>query len=182
MAADVAITRAWSMPSADTFAMPPVARLLDRWLDGRAVVVDPFARHSRRGTVRNDLSLVCDTDYHLEARDFLREMASVGVRADAALFDPPYSPRQVAEVYKSVGRVVDQQATQNARLYAECRDLFVPILKRGAVAISCGWNSTGFGKGRGFTLREILIVAHGGAHNDTIVAVETYDRVNAAAA
>jgi hypothetical protein len=166
------------MPSPDTFAMAPVARLLDRWLDGRAVIVDPFARHSTRGTVRNDLSLLCDTDHHLEARDFLRLLANDGVTADAALLDPPYSPRQVAEVYRSVGRPVGRETTQNAKLYAECRDLFLPLLKPGAVAVSCGWNSCGFGKTRGFTLREVLIVAHGGAHNDTIVTVETYDGIS----
>lgn len=36
----------------------------------------------------------------------------------------------------------------------------------------CGWNSNGLGKGRGFELDELLIVAHGGSKNDTIVTVE----------
>jgi len=35
-----------------------------------------------------------------------------------------------------------------------------------------GWNSGGIGKTFGFTQKEILLVPHGGPHNDTIVVVE----------
>lgn len=40
------------------------------------------------------------------------------------------------------------------------------------MAISFGWNSQGFGKNLGFKIIEILLVAHGRGHNDTIVTVE----------
>lgn len=42
----------------------------------------------------------------------------------------------------------------------------------GGHAITFGWNSNGFGKNRGFEAVEILIVAHGGHHNDTLCVVE----------
>ena len=32
----------WAMPSRWTFQIPPIAALLDRWLEGRQTVVDPF--------------------------------------------------------------------------------------------------------------------------------------------
>lgn len=35
-----------------------------------------------------------------------------------------------------------------------------------------GGRSSSFGKKRGFELKRILIVAHGGSHNDTLVTVE----------
>ena len=35
-----------------------------------------------------------------------------------------------------------------------------------------GWNSGGIGKTKGFEIVEILMVAHGGWHNDTIVTIE----------
>ena len=38
--------------------------------------------------------------------------------------------------------------------------------------MSFGWNSSGFGNTRGYVVEEILLVAHGGAHNDTICVVE----------
>jgi hypothetical protein len=167
------VWRAWAMPSPDTFSIPPVAHLLERWLEHRAVIVDPFARNSTAGTVRNDLNPSTSAEYHMDAREFLRTLT---LRADAVLFDPPYSPRQISEVYQQVGRSCSTEDTQNARLYRECRDLAADILCQGGVAISCGWNSAGFGKERGFTLREVLIIAHGGAHNDTIVTVEINTR------
>ena len=42
----------------------------------------------------------------------------------------------------------------------------------GGIVISCGWNTQGMGKQNGFEIIEILLVCHGGAHNDTIVTVE----------
>lgn len=42
----------------------------------------------------------------------------------------------------------------------------------GGVVITCAWNSGGIGAGLGFEQQEILLVAHGGWHNDTIVTVE----------
>ena len=38
------------------------------------------------------------------------------------------------------------------------------------VVLSFGWNSTGMGSG--FEPVEIMLVAHGGAHNDTICFAE----------
>lgn len=42
----------------------------------------------------------------------------------------------------------------------------------GGIVITCGWNSGGIGKKYGFEIEEILLVAHGGWHNDTIVVVD----------
>ena len=46
------------------------------------------------------------------------------------------------------------------------------VLKKDSKVISFGWNSNGIGKENGFMQIEILIVAHGGNHNDTICVVE----------
>ena len=166
------MSRAWCMPSADTFEMPPVRALLERWLAGRDVVVDPFARNGRRGTLRNDLNPETRAEYHMEAESFLARMIADGVLADAALFDPPYSPRQISEVYAAIGKSCGRAETQNAGLYARVRDGIDRILKPGGVALSFGWNSAGFGRACGYTVEEILLCAHGGAHNDTICVVE----------
>lgn len=166
------MTRAWAMPTGDTFDMPPVETLLDRWLAGCVVVVDPFARNSTRGTHRNDLDLATDADYHMDAGDFCAKLVADGVVADAVLFDPPYSPHQVAELYRAIGRVPGQQDTQTARLYKRVRDGLDALLRPGGLAISFGWNSQGFGVGRRYAIEEIRLIAHGAAHNDTIVTVE----------
>ena len=46
------------------------------------------------------------------------------------------------------------------------------IANQQRVVLCFGWNSGGIGKTLGFELTEILMVAHGGAHNDTICTVE----------
>jgi len=53
------------------------------------------------------------------------------------------------------------------------------VIRHGGVVVSCGWNSGGVGKTLGFCLESVLLVPHGGPHNDTIVTVEkkTYTRL-----
>lgn len=167
----VEITRKWAMPSGDTFSIGPIAALLRRWLSGRTVIVDPFAKSSGWGTITNDLDPGTTAMHHMDARDFLATLPDGS--ADAFLFDPPYSPRQISELYRHVGRTVGSSDTQNARLYREVKDHAHRILLAGGLVICCGWNSNGMGQTRGYDMQEILLVAHGGAHNDTIVTVES---------
>jgi hypothetical protein len=152
------------MPNAYTFSIRPIARLLDQWLEDCRIIIDPFAGFSLWGTHRNDLA-----ESGIDAEDYVRGLT---IQADAVLFDPPYSLRQIVEVYKSVGVKVGRRETQNARLYKRVKDALHEKLRPGGIAICCGWNSAGFGRNRGYTFQEILLVAHGGAHNDTIVTVE----------
>jgi hypothetical protein len=151
--------------------MPPVARLLDRWLAGTSVIVDPFARSSKRGTITNDLNPATKAQFHLLAEEFVQNHVPDG-GADCVLFDPPYSPRQIAECYQQIGRQTTTRDTQNARLYKRVKDGLDRMLKPGGIAICCGWNSLGFGLTRGYEMLEVLLVTHGGAHNDTLVTVE----------
>jgi hypothetical protein len=52
------------------------------------------------------------------------------------------------------------------------RDAAHDILRPGGIVLSFGWNSTGMGVGRGYEMFDMLIVCHGGAHNDTICIAE----------
>ena len=161
---ELKITRAWAMPSPATFSIAPISDLLDYWLRECEIVIDPFSGASFRATHRNDLR------DGMEATVWLAGLN--GLQADAVLFDPPYSPRQITEVYKSVGLEVGMKETQSAVLYKSVKDHLHRLLKPQGIAICCGWNSAGFGTVRGYQFEEILLVAHGGAHNDTIVTVE----------
>ena len=165
----LSFSRQFVMPSSETFSLPPVAALLDRYLDDREVIVDPFARNSKRATITNDLDPSTSAEYHQSADEFVDRFP---FHADAVLFDPPYSPRQIAECYAGIGKACGTEDTQNARLYRSVKDGLDLMLKPGGIAICCGWNSMGFGTGRGYELLEILLVPHGAAHNDTIVTVE----------
>lgn len=158
---------AWSMPSRWTFGMTPVQGFLSRWLNGCEVIVDPFCGESTIGTLRNDLARG-----GVDAAAFCESLIPAWAgKVDAVLFDPPYSPRQISECYKSIGMQAGTRDTQNAALYRRVREPLAVLLKPGGVALSFGWQSSGFGKD--WPTHEILLVQHGGAHNDTICVAQT---------
>jgi len=165
------ITRKWAMPNKDTFSIKPIGELLDKYCEEGLSICDPFSNGKRRTktTVTNDLDEDKDSDYHMDALDFLK-MWGVG-EFNVILFDPPYSPRQVSEVYKKLGHSVNMQTTQSS-YWGNMKKEISRITCEGGICITCGWNSGGIGKGAGFSIEEILLVAHGGWHNDTIVTVE----------
>ena len=135
------------------------------------VILDPFANDGKLGTITNDLNSEFDTDYHLDALDFLKLFDDHSV--DVILYDPPYSPRQVSECYKELNRTVNMQTTQ-ATYWSNQKKEISRLVKPNGIVITCSWNSNGIGKSYGFELIEVLLVAHGGWHNDTIVTVERY--------
>ena len=104
------ISREWAMPSAQTFSIPPIKRLIDKYIDGQPCIIDPFANGSKVATITNDLDESFDTDYHMDAEDFLQMFDSESV--DMVLYDPPYTPRQVSECYKKLGKTVNMETTQ----------------------------------------------------------------------
>ncbi len=159
--------RYWAMPSADTFSIKPINAFVRKYAG--EIVVDPFARNSEFATHSNDLNPGTKATHHMLATDFLKQLADEGLKADTVLLDPPYSPRQISECYKALGLTVSMKDTQSS-FYSEIRALIRPLCKRGTFVLSFGWNSTGMG--HGFDMREIRLVAHGGAHNDTICIAE----------
>ena len=62
--------------------------------------------------------------------------------------------------------------TTQASYWGKQKEQIGRIVKPGGYVITCSWNSGGIGKKHGFEIVEILMVAHGGWHNDTIVVVE----------
>lgn len=166
-------SRAFAMPSANTFSIKPIGEFVARWLAANpGKSIDPFARNNMHADWRNDLDPATAAPFHMDAADFCREAQSRGARCSLALFDPPYSPRQISECYKGFGREVTTADTQNAALYKRVRDALDPLILHGGIVLSFGWSSNGMGKGRGYEIEEILLVAHGGAHNDTICLAE----------
>lgn len=160
--------RDWAMPTADTFESPPIGEFVHRYL--RGVSVDPFARNNRLSTYTNDLNPATEAEDHMDAEEFLLMLAKRGLKADTILLDPPYSPRQISECYAAAGLKARMADTQNAALYARVRRAARALCKAGTAVLSFGWNSAGMGVG--FELVELLLVAHGGAHNDTICLAE----------
>lgn len=169
------MNRQWAMPNANTFSIKPIRELIERAFIHKVKAIDPFVRHSpfKDRCVSNDLDIDIDADFHMDALDFLSMQNDD--EFDVVLFDPPYSPRQVSECYKKMGRTVNMQTTQSS-FWGNLKKEIARICKPNGIVITCGWNSGGIGKTLGFELIEVLLVAHGGNHNDTIVTVERMGR------
>jgi hypothetical protein len=177
MVSEIDFNREWCMPNESTFEIAPIRKLVHeevRKSDGKWV--DPFSGGSEIADVTNDLNPDIDSNYNMDAVDFL-QMFDDGEIKGGVLFDPPYSPRQIKEVYDRVGIETTMETTQ-ANFWTDVKAEIERVCHSGASTITCGWNSGGIGKGRGFEKRRILLVAHGGWHNDTIVTVEDRKRTN----
>ena len=165
----IRIERIWSMPNKNTFETPPIKALLEEEVDLSKYWIDPFANRNKIASVTNDLNLEYDTDYHLDALDFLKLFDDSSV--DGVLYDPPYSPRQVSECYNDMGYTVTWDTTK-ASFWGNHKREISRIVKIGGKVITFGWNSGGIGYKYGFEIERILLVPHGGWHNDTICTIE----------
>lgn len=170
------MNREWAMPSKDTFTIKPINELLKKYVGYNSLFgklnglwIDPFAGENSPAQETNDHNPKKPTKYHLEAEEFVNLFEDDYF--DGALFDPPYSYRQVSEHYKVIGKKATQLDT-STRFYNKVLNPLANKIKIGGICISFGWNSNGMGLNRGFEIIEILLVAHGGHHNDTIVTVE----------
>ena len=159
------IERVWAMPSSETFTIKPIRELIERYLDD-GVWIDPFCRASifkSRCRMTNDINPKFAGTHNQDALDFLKSLPAASV--DGVLFDPPFSPRQVKEAYQGFGPL-----DTTRRFYSSRKREAARVLKLGATAIVCGWNSLGLGACNGMELEEVLMVNHGD-QNDTIVTV-----------
>ncbi len=165
----IRIERVWAMPNKNTFSIKPIEQLIAETVDLSLLWIDPFANQNKIASITNDLNTQYDTDYHLDALDFLKMFDDNSV--DGVLYDPPYSPRQVSECYNDVGYSVTWDTTK-ASFWGNHKREISRIVKIGGRVITFGWNSGGIGNKYGFEIERILLVPHGGWHNDTICTVE----------
>lgn len=165
------------MPSEDTFSILPIAKFVGRWTGGDITIVDPFARNSTIGTYTNDLNPNTTAAHHLPAIDFLKMLFDEGIVADVVIFDPPYSLRQAKEVYDEYGKW-EFSDTQRVGIWQDEKHFADRILSLGGIFLHFGWHTNGMGIGRSYRIEEILIVAHGRAHNDTLCMAERKMQAN----
>lgn len=140
------------MPNHRTFEIAPIKKLIDNErIEG--LVIEPFPFQSK-----------------VDCFEYLSKFADCSV--SFGLIDPPYSNRQRSEHYNEQGITINGWYT-SAGWTAKLKDEIARVMKVGGKTITFGWNSSGMGKNRGFELTRILLVCHGGDHNDTICTVET---------
>ncbi|MEI8270326.1 MAG: site-specific DNA-methyltransferase, partial [bacterium] len=161
---ELQIERIWAMPSKNTFSIKPIKELLQKEV-GEGLWIDPFANENKLASITNDLNPEYNTTHHLDALDFLKLFKDNEI--DGVLYDPPFSVRQVSECYKKHGIEVTQETTRSD-WWTKHKKEISRIIKKGGKVITFGWNSGGIGKTNGFEIKKILMVPHGGIHNDTI--------------
>jgi len=184
------IKRVWAMPNKWTFKIKPIAELVEKYVrlshpkgkfTGRRWI-DPFCGKCEIAEFRNDLNPDSVANYNLDAYDFV-DLMQKKVRGKkikklrGIIFDPPYSLVQIKRSYEKYG-IKSKLGFSTAGAedptggWVPLKDKLAKMLRSGGYVISFGWSSNGFGKKRGFEIVEILLVAHGGNHNDTICVVE----------
>lgn len=165
------ISREWAMPNKNTFLIKPIKSFLKKVMYyNPGIYADPFCGYCSPAQIKNDLNPDIPANFHFDSEEFANALKADAF--DHLIFDPPFSPRQIKEVYQGIGLELGVQATQQAGRYSKCKDILAAKMEVDSIVVSFGWNSTGFGKTRGFELMEILMVNHGSAHNDTICLLE----------
>jgi hypothetical protein len=162
------IRRVWQMPNPLTFRIPVIRDLILKYMKPEGRWIDPFAGSNPfKLDLSNDLNPENPTTYHMDAVEFLEYLhdwdEDTKARFDGCLYDPPYTLHQTNQVYKGFGLRKPISLT---------KDLIVPLIKQGGYVLTFGHNSGGMGINRGFELIEVLLVPHGGSHDDTICTVE----------
>jgi hypothetical protein len=169
---------AWAMPSPWTFSIPPIAELVERYLttlDSEGMSIgrgwaDPFSGKSTLAEFGNDIDPAMPATSHADAIEFARTLPD-GLRG--VLFDPPYSFAQNRENYPAAALRASQKAWgYDGTFFGAIKDVLGKKILTGGIAITCGWNSGGFGMVRGFEKIELLVVCHGCDRHDTLVVVE----------
>ncbi len=160
----------WAMPNKNTYQIKPIAKLIKQYQDSvQGFWIDPFCGTNKYAHHTNDLNPEIAADFHLDAIDFLKQCP---IHENCCMFfDPPYSPRQSSECYKNVGKLVNMQTTQSS-WWSNLKDEISRLVSPDMYCITTCWNSNGIGMSRGFEKEIVLVVPHGGWHNDTIMTVE----------
>ena len=140
--------RVWAMPNHKTFQIKPIKDLLSEEFNFEYLDLFPYP-------------------YMMDAMERLALIDDNIVEKLA--YDPPYSPRQLKECYDSLGMSLHDTTS---KVWADWKKEIARVMKPGGKVISFGWSSNGIGKTLGFQITRILLVAHGGNHNDTICTVE----------
>ena len=143
------IKRVWAMPNHRTFDIKPIKEFIKEniGLD----YVDPFPYPFKE--------------------DAITYLKKIKTNSKLSLvFDPPYSQRQLKEMYHSNGLSLNHPI--NNSYWSNCKKEIARIIKPKGKVISFGWNSGGIGKKNSFEIKKILLVNHGSQHNDTICTLE----------
>ena len=156
-----------------TFKAPKIKA----WVEAQCIgkdVLNLFAGPTRLEgcfETTNDLDEAFSTDYKMDALGLAQILAAphAGIKKfDRVLLDPPYSYRKKMELF---GKSIEYAGDQNSR-FKKLLDVIPDLLAVDGWVITFGYYSRVMGAKRGFVIREVCLISHGGAQHDTIATVE----------
>jgi hypothetical protein len=146
------ISRTIAQPNKQTFTIPPIDKFIKKYTQGVKTsfgeIVEPFPHPFKQDAIIYLQSL--PDNY-----------------ADVILLDPPYSQRQLKEVYDGIGGFHYQM---NNSYWSKINNQCWRVLKPSGVCIKFGWNSSKIDPNA--EIIDGMIVCHGSMHNDTIITVQ----------
>ena len=143
------------MPDSETFNIEPIGKFIHKYMNNGQVSIDPFARNCTLATYTNDLNPKTTAGSHEDVLVWLERLLQDGIKPDIVLFDPPYSLRQMKEMYQGIGiDKLSMDDTQRLGHWKKEKDVIAELGPE--IVLSFGWNSGGMGKGRGFEIIEIM--------------------------
>lgn len=116
------------------------AGILTSHLEGR--VLDPFARSCKWGDITNDINPRFNTDFHLEALEFLTMMRDQQEKFRIVLMDPPFSEIQSEKYAKEVEGEVPNfyacDASHASKVFRTASECLIP----GGIMVKLGYNTS----------------------------------------
>ena len=148
-----------------TFKAPKTREWVEQHCQGKHVL-NLFAGPTRLSgciEVANDIDpAMPGTLFQMDALECAKMLREEGELFDVVLIDGPYSYRKSMELYNG---------NFNSR-FKHLLDVIPDILSPNGLVINFGYLSSVMSGKRGFRVREICLISHGGAQHDTIASVE----------
>ena len=160
----------WSMPNKWTFKMKPVDKFISSEILNAKKILIPFAGETRFSNAHDITYIDIEEDrpkpYILgDCRDVMEDLIKQKKKYNLIILDPPFTFFQAVRTYNN----------QKMQDISYIRNLTDKLLFKGGIVISCGFNSTGMNSkkyNRKYEKIKLLLVNHGGSHNDTIILKE----------
>ena len=174
----VEFKRWFGMPNIYTFRVKGVKEFINENIKGDVLVPFGGMEHLDRN---NNKIMTCDikhpnkeeaaaADFWCDATDLDKSPEIKDKKFDTILLDPPFTFFQAVHSYKLKGnkifKMTDVVKAKN-EAFRKC--------KKDCRVITLGFNTVGMSNERGFGLKKVGIITHGGNHNDTLITVE--DRI-----
>lgn len=145
-----------------TFESPKIKDWVEKNSNG--LTLNLFAGKTKLNLyeVRNDIDTNMDSQYNLDALEFINQAIKKGLTYDTIILDPPYALRKAMEMYNG----------NYSSKFKQIADKIPEICHNSTKVISFGYHSTFLGEKRGYKLDKLCVFAHGGAQHCTIGIIE----------